>query len=58
MISIDRPALRVSSHRRRAAALAAFLRRHCAARSPDQDKDGVLDSAGIERLLHEQDHQS
>lgn len=58
MTRIDRPALRVSSHQRRAAALAAFVRRHSAARSLEDYRDGGLDSAGLGRLLREEEERN
>ncbi len=57
MTRIDRPALRVSSHQRRAAALAEFVRRHFPTRGGNEYGEGMLDSVGLGRLLREEDEQ-
>lgn len=58
MTRIDRPALRVSSHQRRAAALAAFVRRHSDARLVGEHGEGALDSAALGRLLREEEERN
>lgn len=61
MNSIDRPALRVSSHQRRAAALARFVRRHgLLAEARAHERDGQTRAAHrtpmtIELLLRDED---
>ncbi len=58
MTRIDRPALRVSSHQRRSAALAQFVRRHADGYRPGTAPDDCpLDSAGLARLLREDGEQ-
>mgnify|MGYP001093776255 CR=1 FL=1 len=54
MNRIDRPALRVSSHQRRAAALAEFVRRY---RSNAQSIAETLDTTLVDRLSRDSEEQ-